>query len=119
MSSYFIKELKTEGYDSFLLWLSSESLIDNIHSIEQSPNISNASGKMLIDQLLLTGNGDNRFISCDYHNGKLDLRSVSVAFPTDFFRKETMKWLHDHYDYLSCSILTETLQQKIRDGVDI
>ena len=117
MNEYIIKKIEEEGYDRFLLWLSFESLLDHISSIEDSPNLLNASGKILIDQLFLTGDGDNRFISCDFKDGKLDFRTACIVRPTDFFRKETVNWLHDNYGYVENSILTEEQLQKVRDSI--
>lgn len=119
MNEYIIKEINKEGYDRFLLWLSFESLVDHLNSIETSPTMLNASGKILIDQLFLTGNRDNRFMSCDFKNGKLDFRTARVVSPSDFFRKETVNWLQDNYSYVENSILTELQRQKVRDGVAI
>lgn len=117
MNEYIIKKIDKEGYDRFLLWLSFESLLDNLSDIEESLNKFNASGRILIDQLFLTGDGANRFISCDFKDGKLDFRTVRIVNPTDFFRKETVNWLHNNYDYVENSILTEIQRQKIRDGI--
>ena len=54
MNTFVIKETNTDGYDRFLLWLSFESLIDNLSSIEEAPNMVNSSGRILIDQLFIT-----------------------------------------------------------------
>lgn len=117
MSEYIIKNIDKEGYDRFLLWLSFESFIDHLSSIEKSPNMFNVSGKILIDQLFLTGNSDNRFISCDFKDGKLDLKTARVVYPVDFFRKETVDWLHNNYSYVENSILTEVQRKKIKESI--
>ena len=117
MNTFVIKDINEGDYDRFLLWLSLESLIDHLSSIEESPNIINSSGKILIDQLFITGDGDNRFICCEFKNGKLDLNTAHVVFPVDFFRKETVQWLHDNYYYVENSILTESQRQKVKDGI--
>ena len=117
MDTFIIKETNTDGYNRFLLWLSFESLIDHLSSIEEAPNMVNSSGKILIDQLFITGDGDNRFISCDFKNGKLDFKTARIVSPTDFFRKETIQWLHDNYCYVEHSILTESQRQKVKDGI--
>ena len=77
----------------------------------------NSSGKILIDQLFITGDGNNRFISCNFKNGKLDFKTVHVVSPVDFFRKETVQWLHDNYSYVEHSILTESQRQKVKAGI--
>ena len=54
MNTFVIKETNTDGFDRFLLWLSFESLIDHLSSIEEAPNMVNSSGRILIDQLFIT-----------------------------------------------------------------
>ena len=39
MNTFVIKETNTDGYDRFLLWLSFESLLDHLVSIEEAPNM--------------------------------------------------------------------------------
>lgn len=117
MEGYIIKKICKDGYDRFLLWLSFESLLDHLDSIEESLNKLNTSGKILIDQLFLTGDGANRFISCEFKDGKLDFRTACIVKPADFFREKTVDWLHNHYSYVENSILTESQRQKIRDGI--
>ena len=93
MNTFVIKETNTDGYDRFLLWLSFESLIDHLSSIEEAPNMVNSSGRILIDQLFITGDGDNRFMCCDFQNGKLDFKTAHIVSPVESFRKETVQWI--------------------------
>lgn len=117
MNTFVIKETNEDGYNRFLLWLSFESIIDHLASIEEAPSIVDSSGRLLIDQLFITGDEDNRFISCDFKNGKLDLKTAHIVSPVDFFRKETVRWLHDNYPNVEYSVLTESQRQKIKDGI--
>lgn len=117
MNTFVIKETQIDGYDRFLLWLSFESLIDHLSSIEDDHNIVNSSGRILIDQLFITGDEDNRFICCDFKNGKLDFKTAHIVSPVDSFRKETVQWLHDNYGYVEHSILTESQRQKVKEGI--
>ena len=68
MNEFFIDKVKDYGYDRFLLCLTFEGIATYRLSIESSPLIRRQTGKLLIDQLLVTGNGQNRFISCEYIN---------------------------------------------------
>ena len=117
MNGYVIKRINKDGYDRFLIWLSFESLFDHLNSMEESLNASNASGRILIDQLFITGDGDNRFISCEFEDGKLNFQTVCVVRPADSLRKETVDWLHDHYSYVENSILTDAQRKKVRDRI--
>lgn len=117
MKDYILKEIEKDGYSRFLLLLSTESIFDYLDSIEKSPNMINATGKVLIDQLFLTGVNSNRFVSCELQNGKFDLKTTCVVCPTEDLRKETIEWLQDNYGYVENSILTESQRQKIKDGI--
>ena len=73
--------------------------------------------RILIDQLLITGNGSNRFMSCIFSNGRLDFKTAQIVTPSEFFRKETVEWLHDNYSYVENSILTEEQRQMKKDKI--
>lgn len=117
MSDFIIKATNKDGYDRFLLWLSSESLLDHMDCIEESQDIINVSGKILIDQLLLTGNEYNRFITFNLVNGKLDFRTAKIVTPPYSYRIETINLLRENYCYVENSILTAEQRRKVRDGV--
>lgn len=117
MNDFVVKETNNGDYNRFLLWLSSESSIDNLSNIEETPNMIDSSGKILIDQLFITGDGDNRFLCCDFENGKLDFKTAYIVSPADSFREETVRWLRDNYQYVEHSILTESQRQKIKDDI--
>lgn len=108
MKEYIIKEIERDGYNRFLLWLSAESILDHLSSIEDSLNMANTTGKVLIDQLFITGDNMNRFMSCEFKNGKFDFRTARIVYPTEYFRMETTEWLKKNYRYVENSILTET-----------
>ena len=117
MNKFIIKNISECGYTRFLLWLSSESSVEYLGNIEDSQSIANTSGKILIDQLFLTGNGENRFISCYFNDGKIDMTTVAIVNPPECFRQDTVNWLRENYGYVECSILTEDQRQKIRNGI--
>lgn len=77
----------------------------------------NSSGKILIDQLFITGNGYNRFICCNFKDGKLDFKTAYIVSPRAFFREETARWLHDNYQYVEYSLLTEDQRKKVKNGI--
>lgn len=106
MNEYAIIDPNTEDYSGMVLCLSSESLLAYIDKIEQTLAEDNLDGKVLIDQLLLTGNGTNRFMSVSFSHGKFDLKTARVANPPEYYRKATAEWLHDNYRYAENSILT-------------
>lgn len=117
MEEYIIINTNVEGYDRFVLCLSFESLWTYIKKIEDALAKNNTTERVLFDQLLITGNGSNRFMSCDFSEGKLDFRTAHIVMPTDYFRKETVDWLYNNYYYVENSILTEEQRQKIKDKI--
>ena len=117
MDEFVIHKVKTSNYDRFLLWLTFESITTYKSLIESSPLIMCQTGKILIDQLLVTGNSQNRFISCEYANGILDFTTAQVVHPDDYYKKITVKWLNSHYAYVEHSILTEAQRHYIRECI--
>lgn len=117
MNEFVIHKVKTSGYDRFLLCLTFESIATYKTLVESSSLITNQTGKILIDQLLVTGNGQNRFICCDYVNGILDFTTAQVVKPDDYYKKITVKWLNSHYAYVEHSILTEAQRHYIREYI--
>jgi len=117
MHEYIILQTNVPEYDRFVICLSCESLFSYIEKIEEELSLDGKDERILIDQLFLTGNGANRFLSCEFSKGKMDFEKAKNIAPEQCFRKETINWLHDHYSYVENSILTEEQKQKIRDKV--
>ncbi len=117
MNAYIIFETNVEGYVQFVLCLSSESLITYIDKIEDTLAKNNTSGRILFDQLLFTGNNTNRFMSCDFSEGRLNFGTAHMVTPTYYFQRKTVDWLHDNYSYVENSILTEAQRQKIKENI--
>lgn len=117
MNEYEIIKTNAEGYDRFILCLTFESLFSYIHEIEKALSQIETNEIILIDQLLVTGDGTNRFMSCPFSKGKFDFRTAHTVTPEEYYRKKTVEFLHSHYYYVENSILTETQKQKIRHKV--
>lgn len=111
---FIIGQTKSKEYKAVLLLLSTESFIDQLREIEEDSNIKESSGTFLIDQLFLTGNNKNRFVSCYCENGKLDLETVHIVQPDISIQKEITEWLYSHYEYVENSILTKRQKEKIK-----
>lgn len=117
MKEYTILNTYVDGYDRLVLCLSFESLLTYIKKIETVLAQEPREERILIDQLLITGNSTNRFMSCEFTHGRLDFTTAQIVTPAEFFRKETVVWLHDNYAYVENSILTEDQRQKIKDNI--
>lgn len=117
MNEFIILKANVEGYDRLVLCLSLENLLSYISEIEDALALDKKEERILIDQLLITGNGTNRFMSCEFSNGRIDFKTAKIVVPDEYYRKETIDWLHDNYSYVENSILTEEQRQKIRNKV--
>ena len=117
MHEYIIFNVNVDGYDKYVLCLSSEGLLPYIRKVETELVEEMIEGKILIDQLLVTGNGTNRFVSCVFSNGRLDFKTAQNVAPAEFFKKKTVEWLHDNYSHVENSILTEEQRKKIKDNI--
>lgn len=117
MNDYEIINTNTESYDRFVICLTFESLLTYIKDIECSLSGTGKDETILIDQLLVTGDSDNRFISCIFKNGKLDFKTAHTVIPTEYYREKTVEFLHDNYCYVENSILTEVQRQKIKNKI--
>lgn len=117
MNEYVILRTNGEKYGRFVLCLSSESLLSYIGKIEDTLALDGKEEKILIDQLLITGNGTNRFLSCEFSNGKMDFATARIVAPDGYYRKATIAWLHNNYSYVESSILTEEQKRKIRNKI--
>lgn len=117
MNEYIIFNTNVDGYDRLVLCLSFESLLSYIRKIEAVLAKETRKERILIDQLLIAGNGTNRFMSCEFSNGRLDFKTAQIVTPAEFFRRETVEWLHNNYSYVENSILTVEQRQKIKDNI--
>ncbi len=117
MNEYIIIKTHSDGYDRLVLCLTSESLTTYRSNLETALAQEIETGKILIDQLMVTGNGPNRYISCEFSDGRLDFKTAQIANPAESFREETVKRLHDNHLYIENSILTEEQRQKVKDNI--
>lgn len=115
MKDFIVREIENKDYNNFLLCLSFESIANYVESIEKDFYIANKTGKILIDQLLVTGNGHNRFISCEIYKGKLNLNSIHPVEPNTMFRELTIQLLKENQEYVKYSILTDYQKKCIQE----
>lgn len=114
MKNYEIQQLQDKKYNALLLWLSSESIIEYITEIEHEPLLMQSKGTLLIDQLLITGDGENRFVSCLYNHGKIDLTTAKRVEQSNC-NKISKELLRKNFKLLNYSILTKKQLQEIKE----
>lgn len=117
MKEYAIRKLLGKEYDGLLLCLTFDSILSYLTNVEDEPIISNSKGTLLIDQLLITGNGRNRFISCSFDHGKIDLSSTQNVFPSDYYKSISIDLLQENFALLQNSILSDKQKEKIKHKV--
>jgi hypothetical protein len=119
MKEYYIRKLHKSSYDCYLLCLSYDSILNYIDNLEKEVCFDLPKGAIIIDQLLVAGNGKNRFISCYFEHGKLNLTTAQNATPEDEYRYLAVEYLRNNIQVLENSILSESLQERILEGVAV
>ncbi len=117
MKEYAIYQLENKEYDGFLLCLTYESILNYLKSIENEVMISESTGILLVDQLLITGNGRNRFIVCPFDHGTINIDAAESVSPKECYRKLSIQLLRQNYACLENSILTDQQRSKIQEEV--
>lgn len=116
MKKYILEKLNEDEYTYFIISLTYEGVLDYIEEIESELSIEKSIRIILIDQLLTTGNNRNRFISCEYQNGKIKLYTAKNVDCNENIRKISSQILKDKYNLIENSILTKYQKQRIKEG---
>lgn len=116
MKKYILEKINEDEYTYFIISLTYESILDYIEDIEKKLSIEKNKILILIDQLLTTGNNKNRFISCEYQNGKIKLYTAKNVDCSNDIRKISSQVLKDNYELIENSILTKNQKQCIKEG---
>ena len=119
MKEYALSTSCGKDYDGFLPCLTFESVLNYLDSIKAEPLISSSKGILLIDQLLVSGNGKNRFFSCLFDHGEINLSTAQTVLPADYYRKLATQLLRDNIPRLKYSILTDQQKESIRKGISL
>lgn len=116
MGNYVLYQLNNDQYDYFIICLTHESILNYLDQLENDLRFRNSSGKLLIDQLLVTGNGKNRFIICNFEHGEIILSTARNVVPVNKYKDLTIKLLQQNYELLKCSILSDHQRELILEG---
>lgn len=98
--------------------LVSESPFDFILEIQQELNMIGFEGNVIIDELLHSGNNEERFIKVKFINGgfaKDSFQFINIQ-KQDPIRKHINKYLREHTDELQLSGLTSYQISMIKQG---
>jgi len=116
MEYYTLKQTMRQDYDLFLFCLTTESFFDYLRCIENEPLIKNSEGTLLIDQLLVTGEAENRYISCAYNHGHIELSAAQYTVPDNYYKNLAADILRDNKNIVENSILTSYQKERILTG---
>jgi len=117
MKEYISKILANDQtYNLLVVGLSYDSLLNYICDIEEEIPSGINTGKVLIDQLLATGNGKNRFLSFDFSDRHIIISSAKNEIVNDFYRKLSSKLLKSSKRDLLSSVLSFKQAEMIKNG---
>ena len=114
MEKYLIRKLDENQY--FLVCMDYNSVLNYLDVIENEPFIQNNQGDLVVDQLLVAGNGKNRFLICQFSYGEIILETAKNIDVPDTLRRNTSELLNQHFEALKYSILTKHQLDMIRQG---
>ncbi|WP_286934697.1 MULTISPECIES: type II toxin-antitoxin system RnlB family antitoxin [Aminobacterium] len=99
--------LSSGVYDCLVVCLSYESIFTYIDALQDELNSKGIrKGKVLIDQLLISGNGKNRFLSINIDDGTFVLTSAQNVRADHFYHQLTSSELKRDKGLLDNSILS-------------
>lgn len=121
MKNYIIKEINKDDAKYLVFGTSVESPLYYLEEIKQEIQCFNGE-RIIIDQLLQTGNGENRFIVLSYTNGDFDLNSIHISSNKNTcscIKSFGCDFLRNHLSILEYSILLSEQKEAIINGYNI
>jgi len=114
MTNYLLKQLN--DYQCYLICMDYNSIRYYLDDIANEPLIQSNAGDLIIDQLLVAGNGKNRFFTCQFSYGEIKLDTAKNIKSNDTYRRISSELLKQNIDLLKYSILTDNQVESIRHG---
>lgn len=104
---YKTYNLSSGSYDCFVVCLSFESIFSYIDILQKEINFQGIyNGNVLIDQLLIAGNGKNRFLSLNIEDGNFVYTSAKNVEVDPYYHQLTSSELKRNRSLLDNSILS-------------
>lgn len=120
MDKFYVSKL--ENFNDFIVLLlltNSDAPLTPIDEIEKAVS-SSEHGHILIDQILHSGNSEDRFIALDIKNGKVVRNSISFyTVPKGAYIRNISRELLCHYDLVEFSILSSVQKRMLKSGISI
>lgn len=89
--------LNNNYYDCFIILYKNSNTKKTIKDIEAILKGEHSIKRLLIDQYLLSGDTNNRFISVEVVNNKLNLLTIKNVGGSDYFKEKTDKYIKNSY----------------------
>ena len=119
MKEYVICKLDEKPYDALIVCLSHESVLSYWDEIEKESLLQDSKGYIILDQLLVTGAGKNRFVMIPYLYGTLDYTKAKIIKVSYHIRKLSVDLLNRNITSLQNTILTDDQQEMVQNRVAI
>ncbi len=118
MNKFFkIYNLNADLYNCMVICLTYESIFSYIDALQKAISDSGVKdGTVLIDQLLISGNGKNRFLTIKYSNGSFDYTSAKNTEANIKYHQITSYELKNDESLLENSILSNNQISLIKKG---
>ncbi len=117
---YSIDNVGVLDFTALLILANSDSPFNDIGEIEEILTQNYVEGKFLIDQILHSGNTNERFIEFELSNGKIISDTIKFSqIPKDSpIRDQSRKMLCDN-DLIDYSILSNIQKRMLQKGIAI
>ena len=121
MTNYYkLYNLSSSNYACLVVCLSYESIFSYIEELQAELEAKDIQkGAVLIDQLLISGNGKNRFLSIELENGKFSYTTAKNVDVEQYYHQLTSSELMRNQALLKNSILTPRQISMISRGCAI
>ncbi|MDR1689738.1 MAG: type II toxin-antitoxin system RnlB family antitoxin [Clostridiales bacterium] len=114
---YKIYNFSFGSYDCLIICLSYESLVDLLDGLKAELNARNVdNGNILIDQLLIAGNGKNRFLNIVFKEGDFILSTAKNVDADYYYHQITASEFKRNPAVLENSILSSRQVALISKG---
>lgn len=114
MDNYALERINMNEY--LIVCLDYDSVLNYLDEVENDLAKHVQQCELIVDQLLVSGNGKNRFISCCFCDGKIDLKTAKNLSANCEVRKISSEILSKYLNRLKYSILTDKQLDGIRQG---
>lgn len=117
-SMYVLSNCYSASYDLQVVCLSYDSIYSYMQLIQNDLKARNVrKAKVVFDQLLITGNSRNRFLSIDFSDNIFLFNTAQNIIPEMSIRQKTHSILFENIKLLDNCVLTEKQVNMIKKGL--